>query len=121
MRVAHNISSIAEFEGLLRANPGILIIKVGAEWCAPCRSITPYIMARLAILPAEQFTAVAVDADASPEFYAYMKRKRMLPGIPALFAYIKGNTTFVPDFQVIGSDQSGIDELFQQCMEEVSP
>jgi thiol-disulfide isomerase/thioredoxin len=121
MRVGHNIQSIAEFESMLHTNPGILIIKVGAEWCAPCRAITPYVMARLALLSADQFAAVAVDADASPEFYAYMKRKRMLPGIPALFAYIKGNTTFVPDLQVIGSDQTAIDELFQQCMEEVSP
>lgn len=120
MRITHNIQSVAEFEAILQQNKGVIIIKIGAEWCGPCRAVTPYVMTRIATLPDEYMDVIVVDADESAEFFAFMKRKKMVSGIPVLFGYVKGNTTFVPDFHVVGTNRDEIDEFFTQCLTESS-
>lgn len=116
MIVTHNISSMVHFNEIMANNPGVVIIKVGATWCGPCAQISPYVVEWLARMPEATTHAVIVDVDHSSEFYAYMKRRKMLNGIPALFCYEKENMTFVPDNFVIGTSRDEIDRFFANCI-----
>jgi thiol-disulfide isomerase/thioredoxin len=116
MIVTHNISSMAEFGEIVRDNPGVVVMKIGAPWCGPCTHITPYIVEWFARLPEQNVRVIIVDVDQSAEFYAYMKRRKMLHGIPALFCYEKDNLTFVPDHFVVGTNHAEIDRFFAECI-----
>jgi thiol-disulfide isomerase/thioredoxin len=116
MIITHNISSMAAFGEIVARNPGVVIIKIGATWCGPCAQIAQYVVEWFSRMPEATTHAIIVDVDHSSEFYAHMKRRKMLVGIPALFCYEKGNTTFVPDHFVIGTNRGEIDAFFASCM-----
>ena len=40
-QVISEIESRDAFFHLLRHNPGLIVLKLGAEWCGPCRMIAP--------------------------------------------------------------------------------
>jgi thioredoxin-like negative regulator of GroEL len=103
-----------EFVELLKVNPGLVIIKFGAEWCSPCKQIKPVIDAFFASSPPEVICA-DIDIDESFDLYAFMKSKKMVNGIPVVLCYKKGNTTFVPDDSVTGSSPSDLHAFFVRC------
>ena len=102
------------FFNLLKHNPGLIIIKLGAEWCGPCKLIKNVVYGFFGSAPPEVVCA-DIDVDQSIDFYSFLKSKKMVNGIPALLCYKKGNETFIPDDSVTGSDPVKLDLFFRRC------
>ena len=103
-----------EFLNLLKVNPGLVILKLGATWCGPCKQIKPVIDAFFASSPPEVICA-DVDVDESFDLYALLKSRRMVNGIPVVLCYKKGNVSFVPDDMVTGASPPDLHAFFVRC------
>lgn len=103
------------FAELLQSNPGTFIMKLGAEWCGPCKQIEHQVHNWMHRMPKTVQCAV-VDVDECFDVYAFLKSKKMVKGIPAILLYNQGTTTYVPDDMVIGANQSEIDALFGRLL-----
>lgn len=109
------IESLNEFKRLLMTNPGLLIIKFGAEWCGPCKKIENNVKEWCSKMPKNVQTAI-VDIDESFELYAYLKNKKMLKGIPGILMYKKNNDSYIFDDSVNTSNIDEIDDFFKRCL-----
>jgi thioredoxin 1 len=107
--------SLTEFVGHLNDNKGAFIIKFGAEWCVPCKKIDGLVKELMQKLP-NNVTSAIIDVDDNIDIYAMFKRKKMINGIPAIFAFKQGNLTAVPDDVVVGADENQIRLFFQKYM-----
>jgi thiol-disulfide isomerase/thioredoxin len=104
------------FFELLKMNPGVFVFKFGAEWCTPCKAIKKYIDNVSLVLPSNTIYIYSVDVDECFDLYAYLKQKKMVSGIPALLAYKKGNSYFVPDASISGTSESDLNHFFNTCL-----
>jgi len=118
MSVSKQIISIfenrAEFLKLLTVNPGLIIIKLGATWCGPCKQIALIVEAFFASSP-DNVICADLDVDENIDLYAYLKQRRMVNGIPAMLMYKRGNKSFAPDDMVTGANPSDLDAFFKRC------
>lgn len=103
-----------EFLRLLKVNPGLVIVKLGATWCGPCRQIAHIVEGFFASSPPEVICA-DIDVDESIDLYSYLKQRRMVNGIPVMLMYKRGNVSFAPDDSVTGSDPAQLDAFFKRC------
>jgi len=103
-----------EFLKLLKVNPGLVIIKLGATWCGPCKKISHIVDAFFASSPSNVICG-DIDVDESFDLYSFLESKRMVNGIPAILCYKKGNINFSPDDMVTGSDPNALDAFFKRC------
>ena len=117
--VKYNFANLAEFQKMVTENQGVLVVKYGAEWCGPCKSIDPVLRVAYTKLPAN-IQVVVVDIDECMDVYSFMKNKRMLNGVPALTAYVRGNTSHVPDYGVTGADMPRIQQFFERVLVSAS-
>jgi thioredoxin-like negative regulator of GroEL len=99
---------------LLEKNPGLIIIKLGASWCRPCKTIKPVVDAFFASSP-DNVLCCDIDVDESSDVYSYYKSKKMVNGIPVILCYKKGNIGYIPDDSVTGSDPAQLDAFFKRC------
>jgi thiol-disulfide isomerase/thioredoxin len=99
---------------LLQHNPGLIIIKLGATWCGPCKLIHQSVNGFFASSPPEVICA-DIDVDKSFDFYSFLKSKKMVNGIPVILCYKKGNTTFIPDDMITGADPLQLHNFFKRC------
>jgi thiol-disulfide isomerase/thioredoxin len=114
------ITSLEKLPDLLQAlqnNPGVFIMKLGAEWCGPCKRIEGLVKTCMDQAPANVQCAV-IDVDEAIEVYGFLKTKRVVNGIPAILGYYQGNLNYIPDDVVIGSDQKQVIAFFQRCYEK---
>lgn len=102
------------FVRLLVSNPGLIVIKLGASWCGPCKRIKPVVDAFFASSP-DSVICCDIDVDESFDLYSYFKSKRMVNGIPAILCYKKGNTGYIPDDSVTGAEPAALDAFFKRC------
>jgi thioredoxin 1 len=121
MEVSHKQKTIItffqsreHFFRLLEKNPGLVIIKMGATWCGPCKRIKPVVDAFFASSP-DNVICCEIDVDESFDVYTYFKSKRMVNGVPVLLCYKKGNTGYIPDDSVTGADPVALDAFFKRC------
>ena len=112
-----NVQNLNGMYKLLQENPGVVIIKFGAEWCGPCKKIESLVKQCMEQAPANVQCAI-IDVDESLEIYSFLKTKRVINGIPAILGYYKGNLNYIPDDIVIGSDQNQVIMFFQRCYKE---
>jgi thioredoxin-like negative regulator of GroEL len=110
-----SIESKDAFFELQRTNPGLLIIKFGAEWCKPCKLIEKDIHYVFSRMPENVQTAI-IDVDESFEIYGFLKSKRVLNGIPVVICYKQGNLELVPDDIVVGADNGQLIAFFERIM-----
>ena len=103
-----------DFLKLLQVNPGLVIVKLGATWCGPCKQIAPVVHGFFASSPNDVVCA-DIDVDESFDLYAYFKSKKMVNGIPVMLCYKKGNVTFIPDDSVTGAEPAALDAFFKRC------
>ena len=104
-----SIDSVDEFRGLLANNPGLVVLKMGAEWCGPCKRIHSVVEEGLSFLPAN-VQKVVLDIDESIEIYAYLKTRKRVNGIPALLC------CDIPDDVVLGADVQQVIGFFQRSI-----
>lgn len=116
--IIHDIKTMEDFAYILKTNPGLVIIKIGATWCGPCSLAKPYINYWFRKMPSK-VQLVEVDVDKSPIFYSFLKSKKMVRGIPTILCYIKGNVSYIPDEIQIGAGQNDIDQFFKTCLNKV--
>jgi thioredoxin 1 len=103
-----------DFFKLLSNNPGLIIVKLGAEWCGPCKRIAPVLEGFFASSP-DTVVCCDIDVDESFDFYAFLKNKKMVNGIPVILCYKKGNQSFIPDDSITGADPGELDAFFRRC------
>ena len=108
------------FQHLLQQNSGVIIIKLGAEWCGPCKKIEQPVTGWMKRMPRETIQCIILDIDESFEIYATLKQKKMVNGIPAMLAYYQGNVSIIPDDIVVGADLNQIKLFFDRCYSRVS-
>ena len=104
---------------LLKENPGVIVIKYGADWCGPCKKIEEFVKKNMELMP-EKVRCIVIDIDEAFDAYAFLKSKKIVNGIPAILAYYKGNESYIPDEVVLGTDTDEIKQLFQNCYKKVS-
>jgi len=112
--IISQIASRDAFFHLLNNNPGLIILKLGATWCGPCKQIEHVVHGFFATSP-PQVVCGDIDVDESFDFYSFLKSKKMVNGIPVLLCYKRGNQTFVPDDMVTGSEPQALDAFFRRC------
>ena len=112
--VISEITNRDAFFHLLKNNPGLIILKLGSEWCGPCKQIKNIVHAFFATSPADVVCG-DIDVDQSFDFYSMLKSKKMVNGIPVLLCYKKGNMSFIPDDLITGADPKGLDAFFKRC------
>lgn len=113
-QVISEIANREAFFHLLANNPGLIVLKLGAEWCGPCKLIKNVVHGFFATSPNEVICG-DIDVDVSFDFYSFLKSKKMVNGIPVLLCYKKGNTTFIPDDIITGTDASELHKFFIRC------
>ena len=101
------------FGKLLSSNEGVIVIKFGAKWCAPCRSSKAFVYENFKRMP-KNVVCFDIDVDECLDIYAALKAKKMVNGIPVLLAYRKGNLGPAPDVSYTGGDDKGISNFFMQ-------
>jgi thiol-disulfide isomerase/thioredoxin len=102
------------FLNLLKHNNGLIILKLGAEWCGPCKTIKNAVHGFFASSPPEVLCG-DIDVDKSFDFYSFLKSKKMVNGIPVLLCYKKGNTSYIPDDIITGSNSDQLHNFFSRC------
>ena len=118
-KIITKLDNLAEFQQLLQINPGVVIMKLGAEWCGPCKRIEGLVKACMDQAPID-VQCVVIDVDESLEIYSFLKKNRVVNGIPAILAYYQGNDHYIPNDSVIGSDNNQVIAFFQRCYKEAS-
>ena len=86
-----------QFLAILKENPGIMVFKFGADWCAPCQTIKDDVEQYFANTP-DNVLCFDLDIDESFDLYAFLKSKKMVTGVPSILAYVKGNDSYASDF-----------------------
>lgn len=115
------IETLKEFNDILKGNSGLIIIKLGAEWCKPCRNIEPLVKEwfnRLNMI--NSVRTYLVDIDENLEIYAFLKNKKMLKGIPAILMYEKGNISYIFDDCVNSSNENEVNQFFTRCIQKTT-
>ena len=113
-QIISSFESKEDFLKVLAVNPVLLIVKLGATWCGPCKRIAHIVEAFFASSPANVLCA-EIDVDECIDLYAHLKQRRMVNGIPVMLMYKKGNHTFTPDDSVTGADPVQLDAFFKRC------
>jgi len=112
------IESTSDLTELIQNNPGVLVLKMGATWCGPCKrikDISQKNMVELKETYKERVNIIEIDIDDSFELYANLKTKRIVNGIPAILCWFKDNNELRPSDFINDSDPTGVALLFERC------
>lgn len=97
----------------------LIIIKFTATWCKPCQNIKQLCDECFSKLT-KNVVIVELDVDDNTDLYMFMKKKRIVSGIPAILVW-KPNISrepklwYIPDDSISGSSIKDIYELFNRC------
>ena len=112
--ITHYENRNAFFDSL-NNNPGLIIVKFGADWCGPCKLIEADVHQCFESMP-DTVQCAIIDVDKSFDLYAFMKTKKIVKGIPTILCYRKYNTHYVPDDVVVGSNKLEVRDFFKRCL-----
>ena len=112
-------STRQEMSDVLRENPGVIIMKFGAEWCGPCKKIEEFVKQNMELMPKE-IRCIVIDIDEAFDAYAFLKSKKIVNGIPVCLAYYQDNIHYVPDNVVIGTNTEELKIFFKTCFDRVT-
>lgn len=94
------ISSVAAFSDLLSANKKV-VVDFYADWCGPCKMMSP-ILDRLAVAHAD-VTFVKVNVDEAQE----LTRHCGVSAMPTFIAFVNGGKVG----EIKGADKAGLERL----------
>ena len=109
-----SIPSVQEFYIVLNQNPGLVIIKLGAEWCEPCKIIEETVQEYFNKSP-PNIQCCNLDVDTNFELFGYFKKKKIVKGIPSLLCYQFDNEDGYPDDFMSGGEISRTKLFFERC------
>ena len=114
LELVTEMDSKAQFFNMLQSNPGLIIIKFGANWCKPCRKIKDPVENFFSQTPSN-ILCCDIDVDNCNELYTFLRGKRMINGIPTILCYKKGNIEYSPDDSFSGTDLNSLETFFKRC------
>lgn len=123
MTIITEFDGIAGFNEILAKNTGIVILKLGATWCGPCKQISKLVhdlMHQITKVYGNKVVCCDIDIDDNFELYAFLKNKKMVNGIPAILCWNTGNISFIPNDTALGSNVLEINLLFNRCANKLS-
>ena len=88
----------------------IVLVFFTSTDCAPCKIIKPYVQEKLASCP---YVCLQLDRTVDADVYSALQTKKQVKGVPSLLAYAKGNTTFMANLSISGTNQNEIDCFFE--------
>lgn len=103
-----------EFLSILQNNPGLVLIKFGADWCKPCKVIKKPVH-NFFIQTPSNIKCYDLNVDECDELYGFLRKKRMISGIPTILCYKRGTTNYVPDDTFSGTNLIELDKFFKRC------
>lgn len=111
-----SVPELTDFQEIMENNPGLVIIKLGATWCGPCKVIAPDVKEMFAAMPSN-VQCLSIDIDENINLYSFLKKKRVVNGVPAILCYKRGNTSNVPDDYVIGASKDKLLAFSERCVQ----
>jgi thiol-disulfide isomerase/thioredoxin len=119
MPIITKIANAQALSELLQVNPGVILIKLGATWCGPCKKIEPLVMQWLQRMPQELVQIALIDIDENIDLYGFYKKKRVVNGVPTILAYYPENEHYTPDDMTTGSDPNNTNNFFLRIAEYI--
>ena len=113
-QIITNIENRDAFAKLLTINPGLILIKLTAVWCGPCKRVKPVVDAFFASSP-PNVMCCEIDVDECFDLYSFLKNKRVVNGIPVILCYNQGNLSAYPNDSITGADAGELDKFFKRC------
>jgi thioredoxin 1 len=79
-----HFSDAALADEVIASDPGIVIVDISAEWCAPCRMLEPILHQLAEETP--DLTLLELDIDAAPE----LARRYDVMSFPTMLFFVEG-------------------------------
>ena len=111
-----SVPDLTTFQQIMENNPGLVIIRLTATWCGPCQVIAPNVKAMFDAMPSN-VQCLSIDIDENIDLYSFLKKKRVVNGVPAILCYKRGNTSNVPDDYVIGASKDKLQAFSERCIQ----
>ena len=105
------IENRADFKKLVK-NVKQVIVKASADWCGPCKQITPYFDEWVEKYFTNEVFIVKLDVDVGRDLATFLK----VESIPQIFYFKDGYL----EKTVIGADLEKIDKLLRKVHKEMS-
>jgi len=99
-----------------------IIMKFSAEWCGPCKKIKGLIEELNETFNQDRtnYIFLEIDIDVSFDLYSFLRTKKQLTTIPALFYFKKNTFTkdkyFLPTNMISSSDIKEITSFYINCL-----
>jgi thiol-disulfide isomerase/thioredoxin len=121
MSINTEIKTRNDFYEILNNNKNIVIIKLGAEWCPPCKAIKQTVHKWF-----EYFTQLNkniicydINIDQNTDFVSLLKKNKIISGIPAILVYYKNNKSVFPSDFVGGGNIDDVNMLFNRVINKI--
>jgi thiol-disulfide isomerase/thioredoxin len=85
-------------------NNSVVIVKISAEWCGPCRLCAPHVKKMMETY--DKISYVEVDADGGRNITSYLKIKT----VPTIISYINGDIHEI----LLSSSEDDISSFFKK-------
>lgn len=113
------MESVDDFCNEIKNNNNIFIVKLGAEWCGPCKAIQPLVDQYFKTLIEKKINCQQIDVDEALDIFAFLKRKRVITGIPAILLYNKNNNSHMPDDSVLSGNEEHVIQFFERTLKSI--
>jgi thiol-disulfide isomerase/thioredoxin len=115
------VKNDTDLQKVFENNNGIVILKLTAKWCGPCKNIAQITKQYYDKMPySVVLYEIDIDDVYGEKLYMVLKRKRIVNGIPSMLCFTVGNNDiFGPDYISIGANPVEIETLFEYCKKTI--